>query len=80
MVTTDFSGWPCSITLFSISVAVGQAWTQAPQETHSQPRKSVGPGAMRLSKPRPVMVSAKVPCTSSQARTQRLQTMHLAGS
>jgi hypothetical protein len=26
------------------------------------------------------MVSAKVPCTSSQARTQREQTMHLLGS
>ena len=34
----------------------------------------------RLSKPRPSMVSANVPCTSSQARTQREQTMHLAGS
>ena len=31
------------------------------------------------SKPRPSMVSAKVPCTSSQARTQREQTMHFAG-
>ena len=28
----------------------------------------------------PSMVSAKVPCTSSQARTQREQTMHFAGS
>ena len=28
----------------------------------------------------PRMVSAKVPCTSSQARTQREQTMHLEGS
>ena len=35
------------------------------------------PGDTRLSKPRPSMVSAKVPCTSSQARTQREQTMHL---
>jgi hypothetical protein len=32
------------------------------------------------SKPRPSIVSAKVPCTSSQARTQREQTMHLDGS
>ena len=32
------------------------------------------------SKPRPSMVRAKVPCTSSQARTQREQTMHLDGS
>jgi hypothetical protein len=29
---------------------------------------------------RPSMVSAKVPCTSSQARTQREQTMHFVGS
>ena len=28
----------------------------------------------------PAMVSAKVPCTSSQARTQREQTMHFDGS
>ena len=38
------------------------------------------PGETRLSKPRPEMVSAKVPCTSSQARTQREQTMHFDGS
>ena len=42
--------------------------------------KSVGPAATRESKPRPAIVSAKVPCTSSQARTQRLQTMHFDGS
>ena len=38
------------------------------------------PKETRLSKPRPSIVRAKVPCTSSQARTQREQTMHLAGS
>jgi hypothetical protein len=38
------------------------------------------PALTRLSKPRPSIVSAKVPCTSSQARTQRLQTMHFDGS
>ncbi len=38
------------------------------------------PGDTREAKPRPEIVSAKVPCTSSQARTQRLQTMHLLGS
>ena len=65
---------------FSCSVAVGQAWTQAPQDTHSELKKSVGPAATRLSKPRPEIVSAKVPCVSSQARTQRLQTMHFEGS
>ena len=32
------------------------------------------------SKPRPWMVSASVPCCSSQARTQREQTMHLLAS
>ena len=67
--------------LFSIKVAVGQAWTQAPQETHSEPMNgSSMPAATWLAKPRPSMVSAKVPCTSSQARTQREQTMHFDGS
>ena len=74
------SGTPCSITDFSISVAVGQACTQAPQETHSEDMKSAAPVAICESKPRPRTVSAKVPCTSSQARTQREQTMHLDGS
>src|SRR6185312_10836157 len=78
---TECSGWPVSITDFSINVAVGQACTQAPQETHSDWRKSSPmPGETTDEKPRPSMVSAKVPCTSSQARTQREQTMHLAGS
>ncbi len=36
--------------------------------------------ATRLSKPRPSMVSANVPCTSSQARTQREHTMHCEAS
>ncbi len=75
------SGWPACTTDFSINVAVGQACTQAPQETHSESRKSSFALAATLdSKPRPSMVSAKVPCTSSQARTQREQTMHLDGS
>ncbi len=38
------------------------------------------PGETFESKPRPWMVSAKVPCTSSQARTQREHTMHFEGS
>jgi hypothetical protein len=81
VVTTECSGWPRLTTDFSINVAVGQAWTQAPQETHSEAKKlSSMPGETWLSKPRPPMVSAKVPCTSSQARTQREQTMHLLGS
>ena len=72
---------PCSTSDFSTSVAVGQACTQAPQETQSEAKKSSVrmPGETRLSKPRPWMVSAKVPCTSSQARTQREQTMHFDG-
>jgi hypothetical protein len=81
VVTTECSGWPISITAFSVRVAVGQAWTQAPQDTHSESMNiSDMPAATRLSKPRPEIVSAKVPCVSSQARTQRLQTMHLEGS
>ena len=38
---------------FSLSVAVGQACTQAPQETHSDDRKSTPPGETFESKPRP---------------------------
>jgi hypothetical protein len=81
-VTTERVGVPSSITDFSCRVAVGQACTQAPQLTQSDDRKSspAPPALTRLSKPRPSMVSAKVPCTSSQARTQRLQTMHFDGS
>ena len=80
MVSTVRSGTPCSTTDFSISVAVGQACTQAPQETQSDDMKSLAPVAMTESNPRPSTVSAKVPCTSLQARTQREQTMHLDGS
>ncbi len=72
---------PISITDFSFSVAVGQACTQAPHDTHSELRNgSSMPGDTTEPKPRPAMVSAKVPCTSSQARTQREQTMHFDGS
>ena len=81
MVTTECSAWPILITDFSVSVAVGQACTQAPHDTHSLSMNSwCMPGDTRLPKPRPSMVSAKVPCTSSQARTQREQTMHFDGS
>src|SRR5260221_8024398 len=69
------------MTDFSIRVAVGQACTQAPQETHSDSRKaSPMPAETDEPKPRPWIVSAKVPCTSSQARTQREQTMHFDAS
>ena len=81
MVTTECSGWPISMTDFSVSVAVGHACTQAPHETHSEVRNdSSMPGDTTEANPRPAMVSAKVPCTSSHARTQREQTMHFEGS
>ena len=81
VVITLFSGCPASITVFSNSVAVGQACTQAPHDTHSESMKaSPWLAATRESKPRPLIVNAKVPCVSSQARTQRLQTMHFAAS
>src|SRR3546814_9572432 len=67
-----------SMTVFSVRLDVGQACTQAPQETQSLSRKlSFWPAVMRDSKPRPSTVKANVPWTSSQARTQRLHTMHL---
>ena len=37
-MTIECSGWPRSTTDFSISVAVGQACTQAPHDTHSDAR------------------------------------------
>ena len=70
-----------SMTDFSVRVAVGQACTHAPHETHSALRNSSSiPGDTTESKPRPAIVSAKVPCTSSHARTQREHTMHFDGS
>ena len=77
---TECSGVPRAMTDFSFSVAVGQAWTQAPHETHSEPMKSVPPAEIVEAKPRPSMVRAKVPWVSSQARTQREQAMHLLAS
>ncbi len=75
------SAWPSAISDFSDRVAVGQACTQAPQDTHSDARNgSSWLAATFESKPRPWIVSANVPCCSSQARTQREQTMHLDGS
>ena len=71
---------PSAITDFSFSVAVGQACTQAPQDTHSDPMKSVPPAEILDAKPRPSMVRAKVPWVSSHARTQREQAMHLLAS
>ncbi len=82
MVITARSGLPSSLTLFSISALVGQAWTQAPQETHSEDRKlsAACPAPIFDPNPRPLTASASVPWTSSQARTQREQTMHLSGA
>src|SRR5580704_13119191 len=75
------SACPLSIKLFSDNVAVGQACTQAPQDTHSESMNGTSWLAATLeSKPRPWMVSAKVPCCSSQARTQREHTMQSSGS
>ncbi len=48
--------------LFSINVAVGQACTQAPQDTHSESKKlSPMPAETFDLKPRPSIVSANVP-------------------
>ena len=79
-MSTTRVGMPSWMSDFSSSAEVGQAWTQAPHETHSEVRKSVPPGEIRESKPRPSTVSAKVPWISPQARTQREQTMQAAGS
>ena len=59
-MVTLCSAWPFSMSDFSDSVAVGQACTQAPQETHSESMKDSSWLAATLdSKPRPWMVSAK---------------------
>ncbi len=74
-------GAPWAISDFSVSAIVGQACTQAPQETHSESKNASScPATMLDSKPRPWIVSASVPCCSSQARTQREQTMHFDAS
>ena len=81
MVVTDRDGMPSCTTERSCRVAVGQACTQAPQDTHSESMKdSPAPAETLDSKPRPSMVNANVPWISSQARTHREQAMHLDGS
>ncbi len=81
VVITERVGIPSSITDFSCSVAVGQACTQAPHETQSDSmNETPAPAATLESKPRPSIVSANVPCTSSHARTQREHAMHLDAS
>ena len=69
------------MTDFSVSVAVGQACTQAPQDTHSESmNEHVAGRDLRARSRGRSTVSAKVPWVSSQARTQREQTMHFEGS
>ena len=52
---TACEGVPISMTDFSCKVAVGQACTQAPQDTHSDDRNvsTDMPADTRLSQPRP---------------------------
>src|SRR3954463_110912 len=77
VVVPACGGKPAVNTDFSISAPVGQASTQAPQDTHSDSRKgSSWEADTRDSRPRPSMVNANVPWVSSQARTQREHTMH----
>src|SRR5689334_16520468 len=76
VVATACCGKPAVIELFSMSAPVGQASTHAPQDTHSESRNgSCCEADTRDSRPRPSIVSANVPCVSSQARTQREHTM-----
>ena len=77
VVSTVRVGTPISTTVFSCSVAVGQACTHAPHETQSESmNETAWPATTFESNPRPWMVRARVPCTSSHARTQREHTMH----
>ena len=65
----------------SISVAVGQTSMQAPQKSQLESWMAPpAPKAMRVEKPRPARVMAPVWRISSQARTQRVQMMHICGS
>jgi len=60
---------------------VGHTSTQAPQK--SQFDSSIAPPApkaMRVEKPRPASVIAVVWRRSAQARSQRVQRMHICGS
>ena len=76
VVITERVGAPIVSRVFSVNAPVGHACTQAPHETHSLSINDVPEDETRASKPRFSIVSANVPCTSSHARTQRLQTMH----
>src|SRR5262245_40154168 len=66
---------------FSSSVAVGQTSIHAPQKSQFDSWIAPpAPKAMRVLKPRPASVMAPVWRISSQARTQRVQIMHIWGS
>ena len=54
-MTAECSAWPISMTDFSMSVAVGQAWTQAPQDTHSEFEEG-----LRLPRRNPALEAAPV--------------------
>src|SRR6185436_10710460 len=63
-----------------MSAPVGHDSTHAPQDTHSDSMNGWSWLADTFdSKPRPWIVSANVPCTSSHARTQREHTMQSSG-
>ena len=75
------SAWRSTCSGFSISVAVGQTSMQAPQKSQFDSWTGPpAPKAMRVLKPRPASVIAPVWRISSQARTQRVQMMHICGS
>jgi hypothetical protein len=74
------TGRPMTASAFSLSAAVGHDSTQAPHERTRFEERLVLARTTRDSKPRPSIVSANVPWTSSQARTQREQAMHSVGS
>lgn len=64
-----------------VMAPVGQVSTQPPHATQSDCAHGPPvPGATTVSAPRPVRVSAKVPCTSSHIRTQRPQAIHRSWS
>jgi len=81
VVVVQASGLATHLFGCSISVAVGQTSMQAPEK--SQLLSWMGPPAPKaimVSQPRPLRVMAPVWRFSSQARTQRVQMMHICGS
>ncbi len=82
MVGTQRSVWVADHLLgCSIRVAVGQTSMQAPQKSQLDSCTGLAaPNSMRVEKPRPARVMAPVWRIWSQARTQRVQMMHIWGS